>query len=109
MRYELVESRPTSMWCACGAYYKVHRYDPHRSPAEGSPCGPERVPPVESETHWRARAVGDNNEIVWWTESYTRKEAALDAIRMLRRPTHYDGRVIGSGYDEEVQIIEVTE
>jgi uncharacterized protein YegP (UPF0339 family) len=64
---------------------------------------------VETNSGWHARFRGENAEVIWWTETYTTKENALDAIRLLKKATHYDGRVIATAYSEEVQIIEVTE
>lgn len=58
-------------------------------------------------SHWHARMVANNGEIVWWTEHYTTKRAALDAIDLVKVATHYDGRTLRLGYTERVEIIEV--
>lgn len=33
---------------------------------------------------FRAHAKGDNHELVWWTEVYTAKASAQNAINMLK-------------------------
>jgi len=33
---------------------------------------------------YRARAYGSNGELVWWTEGYTNKSSATDAINILK-------------------------
>ncbi len=33
---------------------------------------------------YRARAYGGNHQLVWWTEGYTSKQSALNAIAMLQ-------------------------
>ena len=34
---------------------------------------------------FRAHFYGANNQLVWWTEVYSRKESAIDAINFAKR------------------------
>jgi uncharacterized protein YegP (UPF0339 family) len=40
---------------------------------------------TKGERQWHARIRGNNNEIVFWTQDYTTKEAARRACEMVKR------------------------
>lgn len=42
-----------------------------------------RIEIARTDDGWHARVRASNGRIVWWTETYTRRRGALNAVRIL--------------------------
>lgn len=62
---------------------------------------------------FHVRMVADNGQVIFWTENYTSKAAAMEAIRLVRLATHDrtgdDERTIQMSYSEIIPIERVYE